>query len=121
MDEFKQFKRFIPRFWQEDGIVMAGVGVQMPSRKQLRRSKWSVGIATIALASVTAMTVTIPQAEATRRTAVEDTRVRDVPIAHMLSQYTEVSSDHWVNLRELMRTFARTPEEDRYQDPEPFL
>jgi hypothetical protein len=122
MDEFKQFKRFIPRFWQEGGIVETAVEIRTPSRKQLRRSSWSVGIAAIAFASLTATTVTIPPAEATRRTAVvEEAPARDASIATMISPYTEVSSEHWGNLRDLMRTFARTPERDRYQDPEPFI
>jgi hypothetical protein len=121
MDEFKQFKRFIPRFWQEDGIEVA-VEVRTYPKRELRRSKWSVGFAAIALASVTAVTVAIPQAGATRRAAVvDDIRAPDVPITGIISQYTEVPSGHWVSLRDLMRSFGRTPELDRYSDPEPFI
>jgi hypothetical protein len=123
MDEFKQFKRFVPRFWQEDGIEVAvEVRTYSNSKREPRRSKWLTGLGAIALASVTVVTITIPQVGATRRAAVvDDARAPDVPIEEIISQYTEVPSAHWVNLRDLMRGFARTPEQDRYSDPEPFI
>jgi hypothetical protein len=123
MDEFKQFKRFIPRFWQEDGIEVAiEVRIYSNSKKEPRRKQWLAGLGAIALASVTAVTITIPQAGATRRAAVvDDARAPDVPIEEIVSQYTEVTAGHWVNLRDLMRGFGRTPKLDRYSDPEPFI
>jgi hypothetical protein len=125
MDEFRQFIRFMPSLWQERGMVVK-VQPQATAKRQLRRrSKLLAGLAAIALAStapVTIVTVVVPHAGVTRRaTLPNDLPAGETRVAETISQYTEVSPGHWVNLRDLLRTFARTPEQDPYPDPEPFI
>lgn len=122
MNEFRQFKRFLPRFWQEDGILVEVSEAPVPGRlrTQPRGSKWAVALAAsaIALSSVvTSMPFSVPDANAVRRAAVTE----EAAPPSGASRYTDVSPDHWTSLRDLMRNFPRTQMTDSFQDPEPLI
>jgi|SRR5208283_1225361 len=119
MNEFRQFGYFVPRFWQEDGIL---VEVEMPVLKRPRMRvggpKWIVALATSALVlstAVTSFSFSVPDAGAGRRAAVTE----EAGLSSGPSLYTEVSPDHWVRLRTLMKGFRQTPLMDEFKYPEP--
>ncbi len=121
MNEFRQFGHFIPRFWQEDGILVEQ-GVEMPASKRPRArfggSKWTVALATSAImlsAAFTSFSFSVPDAGAGRRAAVTE----EVALPSGPSRYAEVSPDHWAKLRALMGTFKRTPLMDEFKYPDP--
>jgi hypothetical protein len=124
MNEFKQFRRFAPRFWQEDGIVTRQFlegGEERPRPRRLRQSRWAVSLAVSAIAFssvIVSMPFSLSYAGAATRKA---TITEEAAQGYETSIYTEVSPDHWVRLRDLIRGFPRTPKMDRFKDPEPVL
>jgi len=118
MSEFKQFRDFLPSFWQEDGILveLAHPVSEERQRRRLRRIPWKVALAgsAIALACViSASNFSLPVAGAARRASIEEEAQ-----APTESPYAEVSPDHWMRLKDLVLTFERTPPMDEFKDPE---
>jgi hypothetical protein len=119
MSEFRQFGYFIPRFWQEDGILVE-VEMPVPRRPRMRSGgpKWIVALATSTIVlgtAVTSFSYSVPDAGAGRRATVTE----EAGLSSGPSRYTEVSPDHWVTLRTLMKSFKRTPLMDEFKYPDP--
>jgi hypothetical protein len=119
MNEFKQFNRFLPYFWQEDGILFDSIEVAPERPKgRIRASKWLVALATAAIAasvSVTILSFSMPDVGAARRAVFPTEEVKPFTIE---MAYADVSSDHWARLASLFQTFQRTSAMDKFQDPE---
>jgi hypothetical protein len=119
MNEFKQFRDFLPGFWQEDGILVEAVRAipERNLRRRLRMVPWKVAMAGSAVALACVITLadfSLPVAGAARRASVEERAL--TPISE--SPFAEVSPEHWARVQELVRTFERTPLMDEFHDPE---
>jgi hypothetical protein len=118
MNEFKQFREFIPRFWREDGVlIVIDFGTRQRPKGRPRLAKWIVGLAASAIALnvvVTSIPFTVPDAGAARRTSIED----EIGAPSAESPFAEVSPEHWTKLRDLMKGFASTRLMDEGSDPE---
>jgi hypothetical protein len=115
MNEFTQFGPYLPKCWQQDGVLLPeNPRERRPSRT--RASKWTVAFAASVIATscaIVTMSFSVPNAGAARRAPIVSV-AEEAPSL----DYGEVSQDHWGKLRVLMRTFERTPLMDEFRDPE---